>query len=73
LQAKTRCHARVQTGPGAHLASYLMDTTPVGAIPGVKRPECIAHHVPPSSEEWRYTSNIPYAFTRCLRCFTTAN
>ena len=36
LQAKTRCHARIQAGSGAYLASYLMDTTPVGTIPGVK-------------------------------------
>ena len=56
--------ARVQTGSGVHLASYLMDTTPpLGAFPRVKWPECIAHHLPPSRDpvttKWRYTSNLP--------------
>ena len=33
----------VQTGPGAHLASYTMDT---GSFPGVKRPERRINHPP---------------------------
>jgi hypothetical protein len=37
-----------QTGPGAHPASYTMDT---GSYPGVKRPGRCADHPPPSSSE----------------------
>jgi len=40
--------ATVQTGPGAHPASYTMGT---GSFQGVKRPECGADHPPPSSAE----------------------
>jgi len=38
----------VQAGPGAHAASYTMDT---GSFPGVKRPEGGVDHPPPSSAE----------------------
>jgi len=36
----------VQTGPGAHPASYIMGT---GSFPGVKRPGRGVHHPPPLS------------------------
>jgi hypothetical protein len=39
---------------------------PVAISPGVKRPECEAHHTPPTSAQvkkiWIYTSTSPYAF-----------
>jgi hypothetical protein len=38
----------VQTGPGAHPASYIMGT---GSFPGVKRPGCGVDHPTPSSAE----------------------
>jgi hypothetical protein len=40
--------APVQTGPGAHPASYTMGT---GSFPGVKRPECGVDHTPSSNAE----------------------
>jgi len=40
--------ASVQTGPGAHPASYTMGTT---SFPGVKRPGRGVDHPPPSSVE----------------------
>jgi len=40
--------APVQTGPGAHPASYKMGT---GSSPGVKRPGRCVGHPPPSSTE----------------------
>ena len=43
-----RFSASVQTGPGAHPASYTMGT---GSFPGVKWPGCGADHPPPSSAE----------------------
>jgi hypothetical protein len=43
-----RFSARVQTGPGAHPASYTMCT---GSFPGVKRPGRDVDHPPPSSAE----------------------
>ena len=43
-----RFSAPVQTGPGAHPASYTMST---GSFPGVKRPGRVAVHPPPSSAE----------------------
>jgi len=43
-----RFSAPVQTGPGAHPASYTMGT---GSFPGVKRPGRGADHPPPSSPE----------------------
>jgi hypothetical protein len=54
----------VQTGSGAHPASYPMCTA--GHYPGVKRPRCEAHHSAPTSAEvknsWIYTSTPPYVF-----------
>ena len=44
----TRFSASVQTGPGAHPASYTMGT---GSFPGVKRPGRGVDHKPPSSAE----------------------
>jgi hypothetical protein len=50
----------VQTGPGAHPASYTMGT---GSFPGLKRQGRDADHPPPSSvevtTEWSYTSTSP--------------
>ena len=43
-----RFSAPVQTGPGAHPASYTMGT---GSFPGVKRPGRDVDHPPPSSAE----------------------
>ena len=43
-----RFSASVQTGPGAHPASYVMGT---GSFPGVKRPERGVNHPPPSIVE----------------------
>jgi hypothetical protein len=46
-------HHHVQTGSGAHPASYPTDTR--GSFPGVKRPGREADHSPPSSakvKEW---------------------
>jgi hypothetical protein len=54
----------VQTGPGAHPASY--PTSTGGSVSGVKRPGRGANHSPPSSAEvkntWIYTSTPPYVF-----------
>ena len=41
-----RFSTHVQTGPGAHQASYTMGT---GSLPGVKRPGRSVNHSPPSS------------------------
>ena len=41
--------ARVQTGPGAHPASYTMGTG--SSFPGVKRPGSGVDHLPPSRAE----------------------
>jgi hypothetical protein len=43
-----RFFAHLQTGPGAHPASYKMGT---GSFPGVKRPGRGADNPPPSSTE----------------------
>jgi hypothetical protein len=61
----TYCHLHVvQTGSGAHSASYSMGT--VGSSLGVKRQGHKADHSPPTSAEvmkmWIYTSTFPYAF-----------
>jgi hypothetical protein len=57
------CH-RVQTGSGAHPASYPVGTR--GSFPSGKWPGCEADHSPPSSAEvnnaWSYTSTPQYAF-----------
>ena len=43
-----RFSAPVQTGPGAHPASYTMGT---GSFPGIKRPGHVVDHPPPPSAE----------------------
>ena len=43
ITAKAKFSAPVQTGPGAHPASYAMDT---GSFPGVKRPGRGVDHPP---------------------------
>jgi len=43
---KARFSATVQTGPGAHPASFTMGT---GPFPGVNRPRSGVDHPPPSS------------------------
>jgi hypothetical protein len=54
----------VQTGSGAHPASYPMDTG--GSFYGVKRAGCEADHSPPTSAEakktWVCTAIPPYVF-----------
>jgi len=76
---KSRCRARfsapVQTGPGAHPASY---TTYTGSFPGVKRPERGVDHPSPSSAEVKVTVELyiysPFwafvAYTRVTFTFT---
>jgi len=58
---------RVQTGSGAHAASYPRGT--VGSFPGVKRPGLETDHSPPFSavvkNAWRYTSTPQYVFMAC--------
>jgi hypothetical protein len=53
---------RIQTGSGAHPASYPMGAE--GSFPEVKRPRCEADHSPQSSAEvmnvWSYTSRTQY-------------
>jgi hypothetical protein len=57
-------HHRVQSGSGAHPASYPMGTRALSVV--VKRLEREADHSPPSSAEvkhaWSYTSTPQYAF-----------
>ena len=48
IPMKARFYASVQTGPGAHPASYTMGT---GSFPGVKRPGRVVDHPLPSSAE----------------------
>ena len=48
IQVEARFSAPVQTGPGAHSASYTMGN---GSFPGVKRPGRGVDHRPPSSAE----------------------
>jgi hypothetical protein len=48
IPVKARFSAPIQTGPGAHPASYTMGT---GTFPGVKRPGRGVHHQSPSSVE----------------------
>ena len=45
---EARFSAPVQTGPGAHPASYSLGT---GSFPGIKRPVRGVDHPPPSSAE----------------------
>jgi hypothetical protein len=64
----TRFSAPVQTGPGAHPASYTMGT---GSFPGVKRPGRGVNHLTPSSAEVKESRAIPvlpfWAFVACSR------
>jgi hypothetical protein len=53
------CH-RVQTGSGAHPASY-----PTGSYPGINRPRREADHPPPSSAEVK--NECSYASTPPVR------
>jgi hypothetical protein len=46
-----RFSATVQTGPGAHPASYAVGA---GSFPGLKRRGCGVDHPPPSSAEIKY-------------------
>ena len=48
ILVRARFFAPDQTGPGAHPASYTMDT---GSFPGVKRPGRGVDHPPTSSAE----------------------
>jgi hypothetical protein len=60
-----RFSAPVQTGPGAHPASYTMGT---GSFPGVKRPGRGVDHPPPYSAEVRAIPLLPvWAFVTCSR------
>jgi len=58
-------HRRVQTGSGAHPASYLVGTR--GSFPGVKRSEREADYSPPSSAKvknaWSYNFTPPISLT----------
>jgi len=45
---RVRFSTPVQTGPGAHPASYTMGT---GSFLGVKQPGCVVDPPPPSSAE----------------------
>jgi hypothetical protein len=57
IPVRTRFSAPVQTGPGAHPASYTMGT---GCFPGVKRPgrgvDHPPHLAPRLKKEWSYIS-----------------
>jgi hypothetical protein len=58
----------IQSGSGAHPASYAMATG--GSFPNVKRPRREADHSPPSTagqEWWSNTSTPPYIFTAWQR------
>jgi hypothetical protein len=62
-------HPHVQTGSGAHPASYPVGIR--GSFPGDKVPGCEADYSPPSSSEvknaWNYTSIPQYAFGAQLK------
>ena len=61
-----RFSAPVQTGPGAHSASYTMHT---GSFPGLKRPGRGVHHPPVSSSS---TALLPLCvFVACSRAAFT--
>jgi hypothetical protein len=66
----TRFFAPVQTGPGAHSASYTMGT---GSFPGVKRPGRDVFHPPPSSAEVKEKVRALSAFVACSRVNLTFN
>jgi len=65
---RARFSAAVQTGPGAHPASYTMGS---GSLPGVKRPGRSVDHpphlAPRLKKEYSYTSTPPRAFVTCYR------
>jgi hypothetical protein len=52
--------APVQTGPGAHPASYTMGT---GSFPGVKRPGCGVDHPTPSNAEVKERVEVYFYFS----------
>ena len=59
IPVEARFSAPVQTGPGAHPASYTMG---VGSFPGAKRPGRGVNHPPPSSTEIKETVGLyPYS------------
>jgi hypothetical protein len=65
----TRFYAPVQTGPGAHPASYKMGTW---SFPGVKQPGRGVDHPPPSRSEVKEESSFTctlslWAFVACYR------
>jgi hypothetical protein len=63
----TRFSAPVQTGPGAHSASYTMVT---GFFPGIKRPGRGVHHphlAPRLKKESSYTSTPPLSLRGLLQ------
>jgi len=64
-----RFSAHVQTGPGAHPASYIMCT---GSIPAVKRPGrgVTTHHklAPRLKKEYGYTSTPPLDIRGLFYC-----
>ena len=68
-----RVAASVQTGPGAHEASYTMGTGSFQGLPPGKRPGRGADHPPPSSAEVEgrvelYVHLLPlWAFVACYR------
>jgi len=69
LKSRTQLYLRhhVQTGTGAHSASYTKDTEVLYS--GVKRPGREADHSPPSTSEiknaWSNTSIHPYVLMGC--------
>ena len=69
-----RFSAPIQTGPGAHPASYTLGT---GSFPGVKRPGRSVDHPPHLArglkKEYNYTSTPPWAFVACSRVTFTFN
>jgi len=56
-----RFSASVQTGPGAHSASYTMGTV---SFPGVKRPERGVDHPPPPSAEVKERGELQAGSTK---------
>ena len=63
----------IQTGSGAHTASYSLDTGVSPSPPGVKRPGREAIHSPPPNakvkNKWSYTSAPPI----CLHSMNSDN
>jgi len=57
---EARFSASIQTGPGAHPASYTMDA---GSYPGKKRPGHGVDHPPPSSTEVKERVDL-YLYSR---------